>query len=308
MHKSPITLLVFATICGSLQAGEMSVSGSGTAEYASFSRGHKPGASSAWDMGDSLTFAGSGVMDSGVSVALSYATMDNDNTTADEKTTFQIRYSGGFWGASTMGADDPTSLGIDNPTPDDMTPTAYEEACGWNVRVSHSQYNTGLPDENKVQAGVTCGPAAMPGLSAGLSASYADEFFDSGDTQAVAAGVRYGFYTGIPGMTVGISATVGHVGTDHGSTNDVVNQDSWKYTTAGAAIAYAVSDNLSISYGVAHNGSSIDSAKDDESMGISAAYTSGGMTIAANTSNMTYNDGVQESGDRTYKISLSFTF
>ena len=207
-----------------------------------------------------------------------------------------------------MGADDPTSLGIDNPTPDDMTPTAYEEACGWNVRVSHSQYNTGLPDENKVQAGVTCGPAAMSGLSAVLSASYADQFFDSGAEQTVAAGVRYGFYTGIPGMTVGFSAMAGHADTDNGSSNDVVNQDSWEYYRGDLAIGYAVSDNLSVGYGLAYNGSSIDSADDELSTGISASYTYGAMTIGASMKDKTFTDGVRESDDWTSKFALSYAF
>ena len=299
MQKSPITLLVFATICGSLQAGELSVSG---AEAASLS-GHTPAASSAWSMDDSFSFSGSGELDNGLSVKLSYETMDNGNTTADDKWTGQISLSGSFGALSMGGPGDQTSAAID-----DVTPTAYEEAWGWNVSVSHSQYNTDFSDENKVQAQVTYRPAKITGLSLGFSTSYADQFLNSGATQTVAAGVGYGFETGIAGMTVGLSAIAGHAGTDHGSTNDVVNQNRWEYTRGDLAIGYAVSDQLSLSVGAASNSSSIDSADDKVSMGFGAAYTMGDMSIKAYMSDKTYNHGVQESDGSTYKISLSFAF
>ena len=109
MQKSPITLLVFATICGSLQAGDMSVSGADGFSYTS-----RSGTPSGWNMDDSVTFTGSGELDNGFSV--SYVTIDNDNTAADEKMTGQIGLSGSF-GAIMMGAGDPTSAAFDNPTP-----------------------------------------------------------------------------------------------------------------------------------------------------------------------------------------------
>ncbi|HAV94015.1 MAG TPA: hypothetical protein DCW33_04000, partial [Proteobacteria bacterium] len=274
MHKSPITLLVFATICGSLQAVTATMTGSMKIGE-EFEKGAAP-SSGAWNMGDSLSFAGSGATDNGWSVSLSYLTMDNPNTTADNITTGQISYSGRFGTISRGGAGDQTLAAID-----DMTPTAYEEAWGWNVSVSHTQYNTDLSDETKVQAGVTYSPAAIPGVLIVFSAAAADQFLDSGATQALAAGVRYGVDTGISGMMIGFSAAAGHAGTDHGSTNDVVNQNSWEYTTVGAAIAYAVSDDISFSCGAAHNSSSIGSADDKVSMGLGASYTYGAMTISA---------------------------
>jgi outer membrane protein OmpU len=76
----------------------------------------------------------------------------------------------------------------------------------------------------------------------------------------------------------------------------------------GMAISLAVNENLSVSYGMSTVDFETASLSDEESSGISASYTMGGMTIAGVFNAMDSVDGVSGT-DRTRKeISVAFAF
>jgi outer membrane protein OmpU len=76
----------------------------------------------------------------------------------------------------------------------------------------------------------------------------------------------------------------------------------------GMAISLAVNENLSVSYGMSTVDFETASLSDEESSGISASYTMGGMTIAGVFNAMDSVDGASGT-DRTRKeISVAFAF
>ena len=75
-----------------------------------------------------------------------------------------------------------------------------------------------------------------------------------------------------------------------------------------AAISLAVNENMSISYGISTVDFETASLSDEESSGISASYTMGGMTIAA-VFNSTDSVAGTSGTDKEFKeVSVAFAF
>ena len=75
------------------------------------------------------------------------------------------------------------------------------------------------------------------------------------------------------------------------------------------AISYAISDEMSISYGTHEVETPNDSADDDQKASLlSASYTSGGMSISASAGSVDNVGNVAATDKDTYEISMSFAF
>ncbi len=311
LKKIGLTALGTALVtAGSAQAASMSVSASTSIFFNGEDNSDK---GNGWSMTDSVTFKASGEMDNGWTVA---TTLELDGNVMDTR---NISIDTGDMGKITFSGD-----GSSGPIGswDDVTPTANEEAHGVSVSGTQAGAANGAHTANIFVYDYT----VMDGLA--LKASYSP----SGGAGKVESSVDYGLlYTGIDGLSIyaamgennnqptsGITGkadlsafavkyamgaiTMGYQinETDSGNSNE--DED---FTAMG--ISYAVSDDLSVSL----NQSEIDfesSTEDQDAVGVSFSYTSGGMTISGTHSSVDNVAGTAASDNTGYELNFVFAF
>jgi len=136
-------------------------------------------------------------------------------------------------------------------------------------------------------------------------------------------------YTGVDGLTVGYAmgednstkATLADVDTMYAkyaygpvtvaysfSERDEATAANDREHTA-YSVAYTLSDNMSVSYGVSEQAkSSVAASVDEEVSGITASYTSGGMTIAGVMVDIDNQGFAANTKSEAWELSLSFAF
>ena len=294
LTKIGLSALAGSLVAVSAHAGSMSVSGSASLTISDTDVDNTQGTEAEgnlWTMGDSLTFSGGGELDNGMTVAVKYE-YDDDEADANEN-------SGGFDSHSiTLSSAEMGSItfaghggGGALDAMDDKTPNAFEES--WDITASTTaapngmaadnmftykspsvsgavltigyvpggEKDGGTPNGGYTDFGITVKPEAVEGLEVGFAMGETEETVGTTvDEQAMYAKYSYG------------SLTVGYqMNETDGSSTDL------EFTAIGAT--YAITDDITVGY----NQATIDkegSANDQESTGLSASFTSGGMTIA----------------------------
>jgi outer membrane protein OmpU len=238
-------------------------------------------------MGNQLTFTGSGELDNGMTVSLSFiqdegtATFDNHSVSVS-RDDFGTVVLHGVGGGSATSAMDATAAGNVWDTFD---------ATGLATGVTHTNSAPGT------NAFMYTAPEIMDGLA--INVSYEPQA--SGNTNDSGMGWSV-TYTGIEGLTA-IYSISDEVGTTSALSGE---QTAWKLsyaygpitaTATGSdfdvqtassdqdvssyAVSYTVSDELSVTYGTETIESGTSGDEDAEYNKLSAAYTSGGMTVSA---------------------------
>ena len=319
--KAGLTALAGSLVAVSAAQADWSVSGAGKMSYTS-----KGGAGTddsqvsggRFGMDRSITVSGSMEMDNGWAVSSSY-TIDG---AAESNSNLKIDM--GAMGALEYNQVD-GALGIAKI--DDTLPTADEEAWNGfasglaNGRVGHStatgfNYSNSNSDMVTVNIGfvpqgsTAQGTGAVSGTSASSETSvaltiaamdgltiYAGTGEKSGatigkndDLQVLAANYAYG------PVTVGVSST--EIDSDTASR---------QYDTTGYAIAYAINENLSVSY-AERTIDKGDVSVDEEQTGISIGYSMGGMTVKAHQNVLDNSNGVAGVDHEHTEIAVSFAF
>ena len=296
--KIGLTALAGSLVATSAFAGAMSVSGSAKVTYKG---GQGNSATNNFSNSKGITFSGSGELDNGFTVSTSYTMTDAAFSASN--------VSLDMGDAGTLHFMNSTALaGIDKY--DDVMPTAGEEV--WDDVDKDDNGVVGVHAANAFGYNVSA-------MGMTVSAGYSDDAFGR-DTSVVL--VADDLMDGLQvGYGIGTEATSATAETDH--------QTYWaKYTVGMATVGYqassldnaaadedrtamaislAINENMSVSYGV----SSVDfeaTASDEDSSGISASYTTGGMTISA-VSNATDAVAGSAESDKEYKeVSVSFAF
>jgi outer membrane protein OmpU len=301
--KIGLTALAASLVSVSANAGEMSVSGSASIGTAGYS-GTAVTSTNEYSMGNQLTFSGSGELDNGLTVSMSFvldqgddkgtttdaddnagAPFDSHSVTVSSDSLGTLVFSG-EGGSSTASAIDTTAAGDLWDAFDGMTNAAAQ---------------TDAADVASATAGVGnnaffyTSPELVDGLT--VTASFGPK--------AAATESKTGFgvnYTGMEGLTVKYAVAdvvKSNTATENGDSTvlslsyaygpvtlaysdmayDIGTADSDVDTTA-MKISYTISDELSVSYAQETVDRS-DAAVDAEYEGITAAYTTGGMTISA---------------------------
>jgi len=301
--KIGLTALAASLVSVSANAGEMSVSGSASIGTAGYS-GTAVTSGNEYSMGNQLTFSGSGELDNGLTVSMSFvldqgddkgtttdaddnagAPFDSHSVTVSSDSLGTLVFSG-EGGSSTASAIDTTAAGDLWDAFDGMTNAAAQ---------------TDAADVASATAGVGnnaffyTSPELVDGLT--VTASFGPK--------AAATESKTGFgvnYTGMEGLTVKYAVAdvvKSNTATENGDSTvlslsyaygpvtlaysdmayDIGTADSDVDTTA-MKISYTISDELSVSYAQETVDRS-DAAVDAEYEGITAAYTTGGMTISA---------------------------
>jgi len=306
--KLGLTALAGSLAVTSAVAGELSVSGAASlgVSNTSNSAGHVTG--KAWTMGNSVTFTGSGELDNGLNVSLSFEHdqgtannsgngFDNHSLTVSSDELGTLVFAG-HGGASAQGAVDGTAAG-------DL----------WNAGTGVSANVAAAAGGNNMMHYTL--PSIVDDLT--IAASYTPHATNDSHTS-------YAFtYSGVEGLTVNYGRG------DSGAPGSEITSTTMKATYAvgsftlgvsnteadktGASdrevtsygITYTVSDELSIGYGQEtfdREGATVD----EEARGYNIAYTTGGMTLGAS-----FNEGeglnhTSGSTQERWKLTASFAF
>ena len=296
--KIGLTALAGSLVATSAFAGAMSVSGSAKVTYQS----KNASAINPYSNSKGITFSGSGELDNGFSVSTGY-TMTN--------AAFSSSYVSLDMGDSgTLHFMNGTSkAGIQKYQ--DKMPTAGEQV--WDDVDTDDNGVVGTGNANAFGYEVN----AM-GLT--LSASFAKEATGTSSSLVLVAsdlveGMEIGYGMGTDPIAttqeddhstayVTYTAGMATVGVQTSS----IDKPSADEDRLAMAISLAVNENMSISYGVSTVDFETSTLSDEESTGVSASYTMGGMTFAA-VMNQTDSVAGASGTDKEFKeISVAFAF
>jgi len=269
----------------------------------------------AWSMGNSVTFAGSGELDNGLTVGVSFeldqgaadgsGPFDSHGLTIASDTLGTITFQGHGGAAAVTAIQDTTGAIWDNS----FSATTAPLSASSNNMIGYSNSNL------------------MDGLTVSLShVPHGTGEYESSNDWALK-------YTGIEGLTLGFGAgednatkgsqadltviygsyaygpiTVAYQQTEYDSENasTTADQDFVAYS-----ISYMLSDELSVSYHVADLSTPNSSSDQDQEVnGVKAAYTMGGMTLSGKMINA---DNIGFSSNATadqsmWELGASFAF
>ena len=319
--KIGLSALAGSLIAVSAHAGTMSVSGSASVTFTNTDDESAAAEGNGWSMGDSLTFSGSGEMDNGMTISVSYE-LDGDSAQGSGAGAFDNEFDDHSVTLSSdaMGSITFAGHGGDGALSaiDDKTPNAMEES--WDVVASAETPPGGVSGENMFTytsptvSGITATIGYLNASDAATDVSYMDFAvkvepemvegltigYGAADSE-VATGTQIDYTALYATYAIG-SVTVGYQinEADGPASSDDIESE-------GFGITYAITDDLSVGY----NQMEIDQAstsEDQETSAIAASYTSGGVTLKGTLHNFD-NVGYAADGDGTaYELNVSFAF
>ena len=315
--KIGLSALAGSLVAFSAHAGELSATGSASLTMSDADTNGTAISGNQFTMGDSITLTGSGEMDNGMTISVSFE-IDNDDTGGGDvydshSMTLNTNGMGtitfaGHGGSSAMSAID------------DVTPNAYEESwdavtgADTGTRVGGTAGDNMFTYTSPSFSGATVTMAYLNASDAVTDVSYSD--FAIAYSPEMVDGLTVGYGQGDTEVVTGteIEHTAMYVKYTYGSVT-VGYQENEADGAAAAndidfeafGISYAVSDNLTIAYNQSESKKGSD-ADVQEATGISASFTSGGMTIAGVMNDV---DNVAFDADNDtegYELNLSFAF
>ena len=320
LTKIGLSALAGSLVAISAHAGSLSVSGSASISFADGDTDNAGGTAAEanqWTMGDSLTFKGGGELDNGMSVAVKYEYDDDEgdlNGGGSDQPGFDshsVTLSSAEMGSITF-AGHGGKTNMDNM--DDKTPNAFEESWDGVSEADEETLVNGITGNNSFfykapsMGGLTLSVAYVPqGETATPNGSYID-FGVVAKPEAIdglEVGVAFGETEETTGTTVDEQAIYAKYTLGSISAGINMNEsDTIDFTSFG--ISFAVTDDISVSYSASE--SDIAGANDQEASGVSASFTSGGMTIAGMI-NTVDNASFEAANDTEgYEINFSFAF
>jgi outer membrane protein OmpU len=320
IKKIGLTALAASLVSVSAHAGAVSVSGGASMNTEGYS-GENLNAGTTFSMGNQLTFTGSGELDNGMTVSISYVIDQGDDEMAAETSPFDshsVKVSSEALGTLTLAGEGGSSAAtsIDGTAAGDIWDT-FDGTRGSATAVAVSDSGTG---DNGLFYSM---PSVMDGLD--VFASYQPQ--GSGRESATGFGATYSGFDGLSlsyattdeaGTTVALSGdqTVYKVSYAYGPITATLSESEFDVgtgtadqTTGSFALSYTVSDEISVTYGeetIEKGGSTTDA----EYSAISASYTSGGMTISMalkEAENVAHGTGTNEDFEY-WSLGASFAF
>jgi outer membrane protein OmpU len=282
IKKIGLTALAGSLVVTSAYAGSMSVSGGASIGVKNTS---KTASGKSWTMGNQLTFSGSGELDNGMNVSLSFVLDQGDDTaiasgpfdshsvSVSSDSLGTLKFSG-EGGSSAQSAIDTTAAGdLWNNGSNVTVPRAAEAG-------NNSLYYTLPTIMDDLTAKVSYSPGGAGGGSAtswavgytgveGLSVDYGTGETNTIGTEQDHTTMKVSYAIG--SFTVGMSSTESNYDLASSIDEEV---DSWQ-------VAYTISDDMSVTYGVDTITTEAQSV-DEEISGLGISYTTGGVTITAN--------------------------
>jgi len=298
--KIGLTALAASLVSVSANAGEISVAGGASINVEGFS-GEQLNAGKAYTMGNQLTFSGSGELDNGLTVSVSFVLDQGDDTTAAAGPfdSHSVTISSDTMGSlKFMGEGGSTAANaIDGSAAGDI----WDKFDG--LTNASGQTGNGLATTDSVTATagnnafIYTSPELMEGLT--LVGSYAPQA-SSAETRASGTGIGVN-YTGVEGLTLKYakadivnstkalsgeqtvmyaSYAYGPVTVSYSNFEGDLDTASKDYELTSMAVSYTVSDELSLTYGM-EDAEQEGATADAEYETLSLSYVTGGMTISA---------------------------
>jgi outer membrane protein OmpU len=295
--KVGLTALAASLVSFSANAGEVTVAGGASINSEGMS-GEQLNAGTTFSMSNQLTFSGSGELDNGMNVSISFVLDQNDDKTTNTFTgagspfdSHSVTVSSDSLGTLVFAGEGGSSAAtsVDGTAAGDIWDSFDGSGATAAIAVADS-----APGDNSFFYTM---PSLMDGLS--IFGSYKPQ----GATAESATG--FGFtYTGVEGLSASYAQTDINSGTTTTSGDQVVWKLSYAYgpitaaasntevdkaatdsstdqETSSYALTYTVSDELSVTYGIEEISNGKSGEIDAEYSAISASYTAGGMTISA---------------------------
>ena len=314
-RKIGLTALAGSLITSAAVAGDLAVTGA--AEMAVKNHSHDSNGKTV-SMVNSVNFAGSGETDGGLTVGLSFeldqaagngtGPFDNHKVSVGSDTLGTLTVHG-HGGSNSAAAIDATAAG-----------DLWDNTLGISSGTSGNKPKSGAGGNNLV---VYTLPALADGVA--ITGSYSSDGANNEGSGALGL-----VYTGIEGLTVSVGTsednsvvaenadyTTMKVAYVYGSITAGISSAEYDHTTAANDqevkswnLAYTVSDAISVSYGQEKIENNLDTA-DIETDGITASYTSGGMTVTAKSIGADNVDGSStgvNNNNEFWKLSASFAF
>ena len=307
LKKIGLTALGTAMVATSAQAASLSVSG---ATSIFFGGEDNSNSGNGWSMTDQIDFNASGEMDNGFTIDM-YLQLDGSTAPFDDKT---LAIGMGDMGTLTF-----SGHGTSGPVGawDDLNPSANEESWGTSIGgtvdgpTNAAAYDNGFIYDYTVSDGLALKAAYDPSKGTDLQSS-------------TELGVQY---TGMEGLTVSAAMgenneaadqidltvfnlkyamgpiTVGYQTNE--SDSGAANSDE-DFSAYG--ISYAVSDDVSISYGVSSLDYESTSLEDQDSSAVSVSFTAGGVAMSASHQTTDNVAGAASADNSSYEINFSFEF
>ena len=313
IKKLGLTALAGSLVVTSAVAGEMSVTGGASL---GLKNTNKTSTGKSWTMGNQLTFSGSGELDNGMNVALSFVIdqADDSTTTTNARDPFDshsLTLSSDALGTLVMSGEGGSSAqsAIDTTAAGDL----WDNGSGFTApRASEAGDNSMLYTLPTFVDDVTVKAGYSPGSAGGDTATS----WSLGYTGVEGLTVNYGYgetetvgsqqeHTTMKASYAISSFTLGYSNTESIYDNSAsVDEEvsSWN-------VAYTVSDDLSVSYGT----ETIDTegqTTDEEAEAISVTYTTGGVTLAATQYEFSGsgNDATAAGDKERWALSATFAF
>jgi outer membrane protein OmpU len=321
IKKIGLTALAGSLVASSAYAGEMTVAGSASMSLEHINGGAAD-AGKSFTMGNQLTFSGSGELDNGLNVALSFILDQNDDKAADDQSTAGNYNAGSPFDSHsvTISSDALGSLKFSGEGGSSATTAVDASAAGdiWD----QFDAEDGL-EPNGVGSGDNMMMYTLPSLMDGLAANISYVPAKEGKDSAMGIGATY---TGVDGLSLtyasGDDQSVGNVNTatmlkgsyaygpvtvaysdyEYDAQTDTADDEMTSYK-----VSYTVNDELSVSYGTEEITTNSKSAEYEM---ISASYTAGGMTITASMSDAVDRDGntTATMDNERWALGASFAF
>ena len=317
--KIGLSALAGSLVATSAFAGEMSVAGSASINV-EHTNGGNGDTGKTFSMGNQLTFSGSGELDNGLNVALSFVLDQNDDKKADNATNTNYNEGSPFDSHSvTISSDAMGSLKFSGEGGSSAVSAMDGTAAGdiWDsFDITGSITPTGIGGgDNSMMYTL---PSMVDGVA--VNASYTPR--GTADS-TIAYSVSY---TGVENLTLSYAMGDGSADNTDGEAMKVSyvmgpitgSYSNYEYSGATAATSddttsFAVTyllpgDEVSITYGSEEIERS--TKQDVETWKISASYTAGGMTVSATSMEIDNMDGSTTSTqDRErWALGLSFAF
>jgi len=316
LKKIGLSALAGSLVAFSAQAGSLTASGSASLTFSNADDTSAAAEGNQWTMGDSITFSGSGEMDNGMTISVSYELDGDAADTSSELDSHSMTLNTNGYGTITFAGHGGSSA---MSAIDDVTPNAYEESWdivtgadannvdglsgnnmftyksesvgGATFTLAYLNASDAITDVSYMDIAVEVKPEMVDGLTLGYGMGETEEATGTViDDQTMYAKYVYGSFT----VGYQVSESDGSA-----SSSDLTN------TMMG--VSYAVTDNLSIGYSQSTKDIG-NNTVDQEATGLSASYTQGGITIGG-AMNEVDNVGFDATSDlEGYEFNIAFAF
>jgi outer membrane protein OmpU len=316
--KIGLSALAGSLVATSAFAGSMSVAG-GASVSLEHINGGAASAGKSFSMGNQLTFSGSGELDNGLNVALSFVLDQNDDKAADDQSTAGNYNAGSPFDSHsvTISSDAMGSLKFSGEGGSSAV-TALDGTAAGDIWDAFD--DSGAITPTGVGGGDNSMMYTLPSMMDGLAMNVG--FTPSGTSTESAT--SYGLtYTGVEGLSVsyghGDGTTANTDGTamkaSYAMGSFTVAVSNYEYDADGTSadndtssynLSYTVTDEMSISYG--QDTIEEGTGSDVEATRLKVSYTTGGMTISAAMAEIENMDGTTTATEDRELWSLGASF